>query len=43
MYDTEKRIELVKKLSFTVAVVITTVYIKFRKRGQKRQDAEDHV
>ena len=32
MYDTEKRIELVKKLSFTVAVVITTVYIKFRKK-----------
>ena len=43
MYDTEKRIELVKKLSFTVAVVITTVYIKVRKRGQKSQDAEDHV
>ena len=43
MYDTENRIELVKNLSFTVAVVITTVCIKFRKRGQKNQGAEDHV
>ena len=43
MYDTEKRIELVKKLSFTVAVVITALCIKFRNRGQKSQDAEDHV
>ena len=41
MYDTEKRIELVKKLSFTVAVVITALCIKFRNRGQKSQDAED--
>ena len=66
MYDTEKSIELVKKLmheyhcrqerrtvcrlsvlvaviSFTVAVVITALCIKFRKREQKSQDAEDHV
>ena len=43
MYDTEKRIELIKKLSFTVAVVITALCIKFRNRGQKSQDAEDHV
>ena len=43
MYDTEKRIELIKKLSFTVAVVITALCIKFRKREQKSQDAEDHV
>nr|WP_288673425.1 hypothetical protein [uncultured Blautia sp.] len=43
MYDTEKRIELIKKLSFTVAVVITALCIKFRKRGQKNQDVEDHV
>ena len=40
MYDTEKRIELIKKLSFTVAVVITALC---RNRGQKSQDAEDHV
>jgi len=26
-----------------VAVVITALCIKFRKRGQKSQDAEDHV
>ena len=43
MYDTEKRIELIKKLSFTVSVVITALCIKFRKRGQKNQDVEDHV
>ena len=43
MYDTEKRIELIKKLFFTVAVVITALCIKFRNRGQKSQDAEDHV
>ena len=43
MYDTEKRIELVKKLSFTVAVVITALCIKFRNRGQKSQDAEDCI
>ena len=43
MYDTEKRIELIKKLSFTVAVVITALCIKFRNRGQKSQDAEDHA
>ena len=34
---------LVAVISFTVAVVITTLCIKFRKRGQKSQDAEDHV
>ena len=34
---------LVTVISFTVAVVITTLCIKFRKRGQKSQDAEDHV
>ena len=34
---------LVVVISFTVAVVITTVCIKFRKRGQKSQDAEDHI
>ena len=43
MYDTEKRIELIKKLSFTVAVVITVLCIKFRKKGQKSQAAENHV
>lgn len=43
MYDTEKRIELVKKLSFTVAVVITALCIKFRKKGQKSQDTENYV
>ena len=43
MYDTENRIELVKNLSFTVAVVITALCIKFRKKGQKSQDAENHV
>ena len=43
MYDTEKRIELIKKLFFTVAVVITALCIKFRNRGQKSQDAEDYV
>ena len=30
-------------ISFTVAVVITALCIKFRNRGQKSQDAEDHV
>ena len=30
-------------ISFTVAVVITALCIKFRKRGQKSQDAEDHI
>ena len=30
-------------ISFTVAVVITALCIKFRKREQKSQDAEDHV
>ena len=30
-------------ISFTVAVVITALCIKFRKRGQKSQDTEDHV
>ena len=30
-------------ISFTVAVVITALCIKFRKRGQKSQDAENHV
>ena len=34
---------LVAVISFTVAVVITVLCIKFRKRGQKSQDAEDHV
>ena len=34
---------LVAVISFTVAVVITALCIKFRKRGQKSQDAEDHV
>ena len=34
---------LVAVVSFTVAVVITALCIKFRKRGQKSQDAEDHV
>ena len=35
MYDTEKRIELVKKISFTVAVVITALCIKFRKKDKR--------
>ena len=34
---------LVAVISFTVAVVITALCIKFRNRGQKSQDAEDHV
>ena len=34
---------LVAVISFNVAVVITALCIKFRKRGQKSQDAEDHV
>lgn len=34
---------LVAVISFTVAVVITALCIKFRKRGQKSQDAEDHI
>ena len=34
---------LVAVISFTVAVVITALCIKFRKREQKSQDAEDHV
>ena len=34
---------LVAVISFTVAVVITALCIKFRKRGQKSQDVEDHV
>ena len=34
---------LVAVISFTVAVVITALCIKFRKRGQKSQDTEDHV
>ena len=34
---------LVAVISFTVAVVITALCIKFTKRGQKSQDAEDHV
>ena len=34
---------LVAVISFTVAVVITALCIKFKKRGQKSQDAEDHV
>ena len=34
---------LVAVNSFTVAVVITALCIKFRKREQKSQDAEDHV
>ena len=34
---------LVAVISFTVAVVITALCIKFRKKGQKSQDAEDHV
>ena len=34
---------LVAVISFTVAVVITVLCIKFRKRGQKSQDAEDHI
>ena len=34
---------LVAVISFTVAVVITALCIKFRNREQKSQDAEDHV
>ena len=34
---------LVAVIFFTVAVVITALCIKFRKREQKSQDAEDHV
>ena len=34
---------LVAVISFTVAVVITALCIKFRKKGQKSQDAENHV
>ena len=34
---------LVAVISFTVAVVITALCIKFRKKGQKSQDAEDYV
>ena len=34
---------LVAVISFTVAVVITALCIKFRKRGQKSQDTENHV
>ena len=34
---------LVAVISFTVAVVITALCIKLRKRGQKSQDAENHV
>ena len=34
---------LVAVISFTVAVVITALCIKFRKKGQKSQAAEDHV
>ena len=34
---------LVAVISFTVAVVITALCIKFRKREQKSQDVEDHV
>ena len=34
---------LVAVISFNVAVVITALCIKFRKKGQKSQDAEDHV
>ena len=32
MYDTEKRIELIKKLSFTVAVVITALCINIQNK-----------
>ena len=34
---------LVAVISFTVAVVITALCIKFRKKGQKSQAAENHV
>ena len=34
---------LVAVISFTVTVVITALCIKFRKKGQKSQDAENHV
>ena len=34
---------LVAVVSFNVAVVITALCIKFRKRGQKSQDTENHV
>ena len=34
---------LVAVISFNVAVVITALCIKFRKKGQKSQDAENHV
>ena len=34
---------LVAVISFTVAVVITALCIKFRNRGQKSQGVEDHV
>ena len=34
---------LVAVIYFTAAVVITALCIKFKKRGQKSQDAEDHV